>query len=160
MRTFAYLTALAFLISCSSQKNKYVLESKSKLNFSEAYYQEWTSGIKGGGSGTSIYLIKKESSDEISIEGIYFNGKYSKLKYQGNNKYQGFIRNTKNIESWDDLEINLLEKEPTVKEEKSTDKKIPFTLNKGEAVISYTKNKKQKYLKIIIEKKEMLEYPM
>ena len=119
--------------------NTYKLEKKSELNFTESYYKNWSSGVKDGGSGFNIYLSLDNSNNDknIKIEGIYFKEKYTNLKPQGDNKFQGFI-----------------------KDGVSNEVEIPFKLKENEAVISYLVKEKLKYVKINLTKKSTMDFPM
>lgn len=147
---------LVLIMSCST---KYNLEKKSILNFNKSYYTEYASPIKGGESGFNIYLLMDNIIDpetkNVLIEGIYFKDKYCKLKNQGSNKYQGFI-GFKGFLEVDDFEHKTSEnsKNKVITEE------IPFKLEENEAVIKYNVEEKQKYVKIVLIKKQVSEFPM
>ena len=148
------LFSLLMMISCCS--NKFHLEKKSSLTFNESYYSKWTSGVQGQGSGFTIYLVINKSVDisnkNIKILGIYFREKYSTLKYQGSNRYQGFVKNNENLKVVSpDSKITVINNE---------DEKIPFSLKKNEAVVSYKINEKQKYVKINLIQKQGTSFPM
>ena len=157
MKMFA-LRAVFFIIilGCASKFNP---ESNTFINTTESYYTVWSSPIRGGGSGYSIYVVLDPKLDlnskQIEIQGIYFKEKYSALKYQKLGLYQGFIKNKTNH--------NLLETDgglrtQTVKTEETKD--IPFKLVGQEAVIVYKAKNALKYVKIELLKKKILEAPM
>lgn len=143
--------------------NKFKINKQSVLGFDQSYYQRWTSGVKGGGSGINIFLVLKSSVDlkeeDVQVEGIYFNEFYTTLKFYAPNKFQGFIKTKNN--STDSFE--------TLKEMSSNNEfgrtvvektEIPFELKNDEAMISYKEKGIQKYFKIILEKKDMMSHPM
>ena len=138
--------------------NTYKLEKTSDFNFSESYYSSWSSGVRGGGSGFNIFLVIAENSrfnvDNNKLEGIYFKGKYVKLKYQGDNKYQAFIKENNNA---DTLEFEGF---PKNKKVVTKQEKIPFILKNNEVVIHYSMNEKQHYIKTILTKKKTIGFPM
>jgi hypothetical protein len=141
---------LLVLTGCGSQFN---LEKTSTLSFNESYYYKWTAGVKGGGSGLNIFLSLEETTNiNLQIEGLYFKENYCKLKPQGSNKYQGFIKTNENQNS------NILGDIVVVEENKT--EKIPFTLDSENAVIIYKENGKRKYFKITLHKKQMQQFPM
>lgn len=146
---------LFVLIGCA---NTYKLEKKSILRFSESYYKFSSTGVKGGNSGYEIHLkVDKNNSldkKEMKLQGVYFKEKYAELKHQGLEKYQGYIKekNTTNK-----LEFDTNKEDKKIKEKVE---KIPFILKENEAVISYSINKKLKYVKIILIKKKMKFFPM
>tara|TARA_B110000879_G_scaffold70942_1_gene99057 strand:- start:219 stop:683 length:465 start_codon:yes stop_codon:yes gene_type:complete len=145
------LFLLLFSLGCS---NQFKLEKKAPLTFKESYYQEWVSGVKGGGSGVDVFLLLEESNinKNVQMKGLYFKQKYCKLELQGNNKYQGFIKTNENQTS------NISDNFVAVKE--SEVEKILFFLKGDNAVISYIENNKQKYFKITLDKKQSQHLPM
>ena len=157
MNKFNYLSFffLFVLIGCA---NTYKLEKKSILNFNESYYSLWSSGVKGGGSGFSIYLMMDKNSNldkkDVKIQGIYFKEKYTTLKYQELGKYQAFIKADSNSDKLE-LESNIKDEKVEVKNEK-----IPFVLKDNEAVVSYLIKEKLKYVKIELTKKKTMDFPM
>ena len=146
---------LIFLLGCA---NSYKLEKKPELNILESYYKIKNSGVKGGDSGYSIYLMLGEDANldnkNINIKGIYFKEKYADLKYQTLGKYQTFIKENNNSDRLES-ESNLKESIEEVKEDK-----IPFDLKDTEAVISYVMNEKMKFFKVVLEKKKTMDFPM
>jgi len=150
-KVISFLLVVTF-IGCSGTKNQYKIEKNAILSFQEAYYQDWTSGVKGGGSGMNVFLVQNASdADEIEIEGIFFHKKYASLKSHGNNKFQGFIKG----------EANNEEPEMMVGEEKKKEKietiveTFPFDLKPSEAVVSFFHKGKLKYNKITLVKKKL-----
>ena len=147
------ITVLVF----SSCNNKYLLEQNSVLKFKESYYKSWSSGVRNGGSGYTVVLMLEDNlsktTTNVTLEGIYFKDKYTKLKNQNNNKYQANIIAKKNTISNGDTFALVQEKEQ-IKEE------IPFALEGNEAVVSYLEKGKQKYLKIVLQKSKKIQFPM
>lgn len=147
-----------FVFALFGCANTYKLEKKSILNFNESYYSSWSSGVKGGGSGFSVFILLAENSNldkkEVKLQGIYFKDKFTNLKHQGLNKYQAFIKAASNS---DKLESESDKKESSVE---IKNKKIPFVLKDNEAVISYLSKEKLKYVKIILTKKKTMDFPM
>ena len=145
------LFLLLFSLGCS---NQFKLEKKAPLTFKESYYQEWVSGVKGGGSGVDVFLLIEENNinRNVQMKGLYFKQKYCELELQGNNKYQGFIKTSKNIIP------NISDNSVPI--DKSEDEKIPFSLEKNNAVVSFTENGKQKYVKLKLKKKQNQYFPM
>lgn len=154
MRRILSFLLIATFIGCSGTKNQYKIEKNATLSFQEAYYQDWASGVQGGGSGMNVFLVQNASdADEIEIKGIYFHEKYTSLKSHGNNKFQGFIKgdgNTKEVEEVMVGEEKKKEKIETIVET------FPFELKPNEAVISFFHQGKLKYNKITLVKKESL----
>jgi len=147
---------IGVILSCACRFN---LEPNSFINTTESYYTVWNSPIRDGGSGYSIYLVLNEKSDlntnQIKLQGIYFKNKYTDLKYQKSNLFQGFIKDDAKPKS---IEMRRLNNNPKIKE-KGT-QKIPFNLLNQQAVVVYKDNTVQKYVKIVLCKKETLKVPM
>lgn len=147
---------LTLLFGCGTNYN---LEKKSGLDFSNSFYTEWNSPVNGGGSGFNIYLLITQASalrkNELKIEGIYFKNSYSNLKAQKENFYQAFIGVHVN-------ESISFEQLPSIEEnkEKSLKEKIPFVLNKNEAIVVLKAGERKKYVKITLKQKETLDIPM
>ena len=82
------------ILGCASKFN---LVSNTFVNKTKSYYTSWSSPIRGGGSGYSIYVVLDPKFDlntrQIEMQGIYFKQKYSALKFQKPGLYQGFIKN-------------------------------------------------------------------
>lgn len=143
------------LVGCA---NTYKLEKKSDFTFSDAYYNSWFSGIKGGGSGYNIFLKLEEGSlvnnNKIKLQNVYFKGEVVELKAQSNGKYKAFIKENKRKGSMDsETQDNEVVDEINKKE-------IPFKLKSNEAVVSYIVEKKIKYFKIVLTKKSTMDVPM
>ena len=156
MKKYKFLSFLviAVIMGCA---NTYKLEKKSNLNFTESYFKSWSSGVKDGGSGYSIFLLLDKNFDlknnKTEIKGIYFKEKYASIKAQGENKFQAFVK--------DGSIVNVIvEKGKKEIVETKDDEKIPFELKENEAVISYLVNDKNKYVKIILNEKKTMDFPM
>lgn len=144
------------LLSCA---NKFSLENKVPFKIDDIYYEKWTAGIKGGGSGLYIYLtIESDATIEdntIQLIGVYFREGYCVLKKNSNTFYQGFIKTNENSER---VELDITNKNTTI--DKPDNIEIPFDLKKDEAVISYYVGSKRKYYKVIIKQKNLETFPM
>lgn len=144
------------ILGCASKFNP---ESKTVINTTESYYNLWSSPIRDGGSGYSIYVVLDEKQDintkHIEIQGIYFKDKYCTLKYQKQHLYQGFIKNKSNNNT---LEMEGDLNPQSIKEDVAED--IPFELTGQEAVVVYKLKNVLKHVKIELRKKQTLEVPM
>ena len=148
------LLSIFFLIVLSGCANTYKLEKKSVLNFTETSYISWFSGVKGGGSGFSVFLKMDErdnlNNKNIELKGVYFKEKYADFKLQGLGSYQAFFKR-----KGGSGRLPIKAKKEVVKVEK-----IPFVLSGKEAVVSCLINGKQKYVKVILTKKKTKGVPM
>ena len=143
-----------FLIVLFGCANTYQLEKKPVLNFTETSYMSWFSGVKGGGSGFSVFLKIDESDNfnhkKIELKGVYFKEKYADFKLQGLGSYQAFFKR-----KGDSGRLPIKAKKEETKEEK-----IPFVLSGTEAVVSCLINGKQTYVKVVLTKKKTRGVPM
>ena len=156
MKKYKFLSFLviAVIMGCA---NAYKLEKKSNLNFTESYFKSWSSGVKDGGSGYSIFLFLDKNFDlknnKTEIKGIYFKEKYAQIKGQGQNKFQAFIKEGSGVDI-------IAEKGKKELVEIKNDEKFPFELKENEAVINYLVNDKNKYVKIVLSKRKTMDFPM
>lgn len=145
-----------FLSICFWQCNTLKTSESISLDAKQAsktYYQNWVLGVRGGGSGTDIFISKDLLKNKL-LDSVYFKGKGTSLE-SNKTHYIGYFK--KEISQ-------IIEGVGTVNENdsKTADKKtsIPFELNNNEAVVSYSENGKTKYLKLTnIREKKMLAYP-
>ena len=121
------------------------LEKEAPTTFGDVYFQSWVAGVKGGGSGTNIFI--ETLKDDIVLDSVFFRGKISKLETKPNNKqlFIGRFLSTSNTE-----DVNL----ENAKSDIINDKDFPFELENTECVVSYTLDGKIRYYKLsnIIER--------
>jgi len=147
---------------CTGTKNTMKISDTiliSKAMQSQVYYQTWVAGVRGGGSGTDLYVSKSAVGNKELLT-AYFNGKsvnFDPLTKQSNiyiARFKGEANQLKiQVMSANEVQEHV-NKVPVKKDS------IPFKLGVNEAVVSYLENKKVKYIKLTnITKKEMLAYP-
>jgi hypothetical protein len=142
-------------LQCSTAQK---LQTAQPFIIGEVYYQDWVSGVIGGGSGTNIYIQMVSNPKQIELDSVYFHGKSAKLEYFDNTFLIGNFNS--NTNSKKDM---VMSNEPYAEygnKIPELTKKIPFHLNDNQCIISYIEGHKIKYFKIdnIIEK-ELLAYP-
>ncbi len=147
---FIFMTSFS---QCSSSKK---LQSKTPIEFGDAYFQKWVAGVKGGGSGINIFIPINESiSEEFILDSVYFRGKVAKLEVKPNDKtlYIGRFKTGFNTMK-PDIIMSSDSKEEYGNQLPKIEEKIPFDLKDNECIVSYKKSDKTKYYKIenIIEK--------
>ena len=144
---------------CSGTKNAANLSNTidvlNEIN-PKAYYQNWVAGVRGGGSGTDVF-IHKSLLENIVVDSIYFQNKVAKLNIPStaSNFFTASFRR----------DLNQLKK-PGIETDEVKNSKInqqpifPFELNDNEAVVSYLVKSDRRYLKITnMVKQESLAYP-
>lgn len=143
------------LTNCSSAQK---LKGEAPTEIGQVYFQKWSSGVKGGGTGLNLYIPL--SSDSIQLDSVHFRGKISKLEAKPSSPKLFIAKfNTNSNQS----NVLILSSEP-LEESKNklpeTYSITPFDLNSDECVISYTQDNKREYYKIkgLIEKPQ-INYP-
>ncbi len=121
----------------------------------EVYSQDWIAGIKGGGSGTNLFIIITELKEKVEIKDIYFRNKIINAQKDHNNSllYLGYFKKENNRDI-------IMDSDP-IKEAQNTPPKIfPFQLKENEAVISYLYEEELQFYKVSnIMEKDIIAYP-
>lgn len=141
-----YLGLIIVSLSFSQCASTMKLQEESPITFGEVYSKSWIAGVKGGGSGTNLFIEVK--TEGFVLDSVYFRGKMSKLKTKPNNKsvFIGRFLSTSNSKK------NLLLENPNP--EKLKEKSFPFELKDNQCVVSYIYKGKLCYYKLnnIIER--------
>ena len=131
----------------------------SKESITQVYYQNWVAGVRGGGSGTDLFISKSVVGNKQLVT-AYFKENIVDFDTTTNESSMFIARFKGKANQIYDTNMNAEaineygNKVPVNKVE------FPFILRSNEAVVSYLENKKLKYLKLInISKKESLAYP-
>ncbi len=148
-----FLSLTALVGGCATSNLR--LERATFLHIDKAYYQKWSSGVRGGGSGVNIHISVDKEDVGKKLIGLYFKDKYTALKFNSPNIYTGFIRTSKREETNLDLKMN--QKTTVLKGGK--EHRPPFKIKDDEALLIALVNKKKKYVIIVLEKKESLNFP-
>ncbi|MBT0607193.1 hypothetical protein [Aequorivita echinoideorum] len=125
------------------------------FKIAEVYYQNWVAGVEEGGSGKNVHITFSEMETGVKIQSIYFNNKILELKNNSAKpmEYIGFHRN----EMRSDV---IMDSDPMKEAQNTPSEKNIFSLQKNEAVLSYTFKGKTEYFKISnLPEKEMMAYP-
>lgn len=152
------ILTILLCVSCSN-KNKYRLEKRTVLNLKETYFQEWTAGAVGAGSGYSVFIVVDElaNMEAIALKGIYFKNQYAEFQNKEVHIYTASISGDANLDTTDSMVANK-QSENDITNEKNN---FPFELKEDEAVIAYTDKKSRiKYYKVVLSKKESPGIPM
>lgn len=151
---FFYLTL--FLFGCCGSKTEestYSITQNPPFSIEDAYSQELVAGVKGGGSGTNIYLKIENLEPGTLINEVYFRSKTIKAKNTTKNLFVGYFKNDKNRDV-------IMDSNPTKEAENIPPKPFPFKLAENEAVLSYIFKGRDYYYKLLdITEKETLAYP-
>ena len=142
------------LSNCGGSKpNKSNFTSNPPFEIQDIYFQKWVAGVRGGGSGTNVYITFSEVSERLVFQELFFQNKKSKLNTTSTNHLVANFKSTLNSDV-------IMEGDSTKEAVNIPPEKIPFQLEENEVVISYSKKGKIYYYRISnIEEKEMLAYP-
>ncbi|WP_299213078.1 hypothetical protein [uncultured Aquimarina sp.] len=146
---------VAFTQCATSQK----IDKIAPVQLKDPYFQNWISGVRGGGAGFMVYLPLDGTSD-VQLETVYFKGKEVKLNFENNKAvYSGRYTDPKTVRK--DIIMSSDPKEEYSNKVSEIEQKIPFELKDGECVVAYTKDGKKGYFKLDkLPEKELKAYPM
>ncbi|WP_299258992.1 hypothetical protein [uncultured Aquimarina sp.] len=146
---------VAFTQCATSQK----IDKIVPIQLKDPYFQNWVSGVKGGGAGFILYIPVDPDSD-IQLENAYFKGKNVKLKRKSNEAvYVGRYTDPRTVR--EDIVMSEDPKKEYGNKAQEIEEKIPFELKEGECIISYAKDGKEGYFKLNnLPEKELKAYPM
>ena len=158
MKKILSISILALISMSFSQCSSAQFDKNAPTTITKSFYQDWVGG-RPGSKGTLVTIKMKTPETDIIFDSIYFNGKTVKLKssYKENELTLtgNFIVSTKP----NNLIMHADPKEEFGNMPPQQVKKIPFELQKGEAVISYVINNKKRYYKLSgIKKMKTLFY--
>ena len=75
---------IVLVISCLHCSSTNDLQKNPPFDLEKVYYEYWTSGVSGGGSGINVFIeLKKEF---VQLDSIYFRGKVVNLEVKPDNK--------------------------------------------------------------------------
>ncbi|RXR20908.1 hypothetical protein EQG63_02935 [Flavobacterium amnicola] len=144
---------LFFLTFLSLQNCANKMQEKFPVAIVEAYHQRWVAGVRGGGSGTSVYIgFEKALPQEIELKQLYFRNQLAKANKISESEYNFSFVGTANFDKGDELQSDV----PS----KAKANQPPFAIKEDEAILEYTQKGEKKYFKITnLKEKEMLAYP-
>lgn len=149
------LLVMASFSKCSSIPK---LQQEAPVTIGDVYFQEWTAGVQGGGSGINLFIPVSDSS--IILEKVFFRGDVAKLEVKPSNPKLYIGRFKTEINQPVDIILSSDSKEEYNNKLPQKDKSIPFELKDNECVISYTSNGKIAYFKVSnIRKEAAVNYP-
>ncbi len=146
---------MASFSQCSSAQK---LQKEAPAQFGEVYYQNWTAGVSGGGSGLNLFIPVMNTS--VELDSVYFKGRASKLEMKNGNEILYVGRFQTDFNQPKDVVMSSDANEEYNNQLIKTDESMPFELKDHECVVSYTKSGKTQYYKISnIKEREPLNYP-
>lgn len=144
---------LFFLTFLSLQNCANKMQEEFPGKITEAYYQRWVAGVRGGGSGTGVYILfEKELPKGIELKQLYFRKQLASANKISENNYNFSFVGTANFDRREEL--------PSDGPSKLKSIEPPFAIKENEAILEYTQNDQKKFFKITeLKEKEMLAYP-
>ena len=130
-------------IQCSSAQ----LDKKVPVTITQTFYQNWIGG-QPGSKGTLVSIKLNAPDKKMAFDSIYFNGKAVKLQ---SNLLKNELTLTGNfvvITKPNDLVMHANPKKEFGNTPPKLAAKIPFELEKNEAIISYIIKDKKRYFKV------------
>lgn len=143
------------MTNCSSAQK---LQKETPAEIGQAYFQKWTAGIEGGGSGINLFI--PVSNNTIILDSVHFRGRISKLETKPSSPNLFIARFKTNLNQPNDIILSSDPMEESKNKLPEIQKTTPFNLKNDECVVSYTKNDQRLYFKIKgLKEKPQLNYP-
>lgn len=141
-----FCTFLFIFANCANGKK---LQEEPPAAIKQAYFTTYTGGVKGADSGYNLF-IPVEKGAEIQMDTVYFRGRKAVIQ-QDSQDPDIYIASFR-IPSREGKVPDLIMHEDPKKEYGNPVperlEKMPFEMEKDEAIVRYTKNGKVKYFKI------------
>lgn len=134
------------LTNCANGKK---LQEKPPIPVKQAYYTSWTGGVKGAGSGYTLF-IPAETKPGLELDSVYFRGRKALIEKSGSapNLYVAYFKIPSEEGKAPDVIMHSDPKKEYGNKPPKLPEKIPFELQEGEAVVKYTRNGEEKYFRI------------
>lgn len=158
MKKIIPIAILALIMMSFSQCSSAQFDKKPPATITESFYQDWVGG-RPGSKGTLVTIKMKAPQTAIVFDSIYFNGKTVKLGSSINEDIVTLTGNFIVTTKHNNMIMHADPKEEFGNKPPQQVKKIPFELQKDEAIISYFKNSKKIYYRLSnIKKRKTLFY--
>jgi hypothetical protein len=154
MKSLLPLTFFIFLFSCNA--TKFVKEPPFKIV--DAKYQYWYGGREGV-KGISVKIMLKDIADSVTFEHIYFKNKKLNASLTKVKNLKLLSANINTGSRVPGLQMHQDPKKEYGNTLPKSQKDFPFKLQGNEAVISYKKNNKTYFYKVILKKDKDLYMP-
>ena len=128
---------------CSSAQ----LDKKVPVTITEAFYQDWVGG-RPGSKGTLVSIKLHNPDTKMTFDSIYFNNKAVKLQSNLIKNELTLKGNFMVITKPNDMIMHADSTKEFGNTAPKLASKVPFELEKDEAVISYMINDKKRYFKV------------
>lgn len=147
--------SMSSITNCSSAQK---LQKSAPADFGDVYFQKWTAGVRGGGSGINLFIPLKNKP--MKLDSVYFRGKAAKLETKDSRPMVYIGRFTTKFNQQSDIILSSDMNEEAKNTLPVKTEKIPFELKSNECVVSYKAKDETKHYKITgIEEKAAQNYP-
>ena len=150
MKTLRQITILLLMLvlvtsfsQCSSAQR---IDTNPPMAHGKVYAQEWTAGVKEGGSGINIFIPIQEKV--LTLDSMYFRKQIVKLEFNDGDNPMYIGRFKTDVNKAEDIILSSDMSEESKNTLPQTDKDIPFELDDDECVVSYKKGNRTHYYKI------------
>lgn len=148
-----FLLSVSLFTNCSTAQK---LQNSAPMTFGDVVYQNWVAGVKGGGSGTNLFISILEKPTNVQLDSVYFRGKVATLEMLDDHSYVGRFKTNFNQQT----AIIKSDHRELANQKSNLEDNFPFELKDTECVISYQENGATKYFKIKnITEKPAPNYP-
>lgn len=144
--------------SCASSNG---MQQDPPKEIGDAYFQQWTAGVQGGGAGYNVYIpIKSEMDNAMQMDSIYFRGMVTNLEKKSGEgpMLVGHFKTDQNTQK--DIILSSDPREEAKNELPPMKVKVPFEVKDNECIVSYKVDGKTKYFVIRnLKEKAATRYP-
>ena len=144
---------IALVMMSFTQCSSAQLDKKVPVTITEAFYQDWVGG-RPGSKGTLVSIKLHNPDTKMTFDSIYFNNKAVKLQSNLIKNELTLKGNFMVITKPNDMIMHADSTKEFGNTAPKLAAKVPFELEKDEAVISYMINDKKRYFKVENIKKE------
>ena len=138
---------IALVMMSFTQCSSAQLDKKVPVTITEAFYQDWVGG-RPGSKGTLVSIKLHNPDTKMTFDSIYFNNKAVKLQSNLIKNELTLKGNFMVITKPNDMIMHADSTKEFGNTAPKLAAKVPFELEKDEAVISYMINDKKRYFKV------------
>ena len=138
---------IALVMMSFTQCSSAQLDKKVPVTITEAFYQDWVGG-RPGSKGTLVSIKINNPDTKMTFDSIYFNNKAVKLQSNLIKNELTLKGNFMVITKPNDMIMHADSTKEFGNTAPKLAAKVPFELEKDEAVISYMINDKKRYFKV------------
>ncbi len=158
IKKLLFLPTIYLLVISITQCSSAQIDKKAPATITEVFYQEWVGG-QPGSRGTLVTIKLDTPNTKMTFDSIYFDGKVVKLKSNLVKNEQIITGNFMVLTNPNGMVLHTDPKKEFGNTAPNLEAKIPFEIEKNEAIISYSIHNKIRYFKVEnIKKRKTLFY--